>query len=134
VLRSRRRGVLHRFREGEERRAQKPVLRGSPGSGSASRAAAGALRLGRTVSAALTEQRVIEPTDARLVGIVGALLLTLAIVAVIWPVVLALPLILICAWMGIALLARARTLRRMRRSRGLPVTRVTRVDRDSAPP
>jgi len=134
VLRSRRRGVLHRFREGEERRAQNPVLRGSPGSGSASRAAAGALRLGRTVSAALTEQRVIEPTDARLVGIVGALLLTLAIVAVIWPVVLALPLILICAWMGIALLARARTLRRMRRSRGLPVTRVTRVDRDSAPP
>jgi cardiolipin synthase len=39
--------------------------------GSASRAAAGALRLGRTVGAALTEQRVLAPTEARLIGSSG---------------------------------------------------------------
>jgi cardiolipin synthase len=127
VLRPKRRGLSPR--SGNEGR--RSPGRAGTGTGSASRAAAGALRLGRTVGAALSDQRVIEPTEARLVGIVGALLLVLAATAVFWPILLALPLILVCAWTGIALLARARNLWHMRRSKGLPATRVTRMDQDS---
>jgi cardiolipin synthase len=96
--------------------------------GSASRAAAGALRLGRTVGAALTEQRVLAPTEARLVAIFGALLLVIAVAAVLWPLVLAIPLAGILLWMSIALLIKAHSLRTARRSRGLPSTRVGRAE------
>jgi len=132
VLRPKRRGTGSSDRAGRHGR----TIGGRVGTstGSASRAAAGALRLGRTVGAALSDQRVIEPTEARLVGFVGALFLMAAAAAAIWPFLLALPLILICGWIGIALLARARALRRARRSKGLPATRLTRMDRDSITP
>jgi cardiolipin synthase len=96
--------------------------------GSASRAAAGALRLGRTVGAALTEQRVLAPTEARFVALVGALLLVIAVAAVLWPLVVAIPLAAIFLWMAIALLIKAHSLRTARRSRGLPATRVGRAE------
>jgi cardiolipin synthase len=100
--------------------------------GSASRAAAGALRLGRAVGAVLSEQRVLEPTEARPVAVVGLLSLAVGIVAVLWPLVVAIPLAVVLIWIAIALLARAQALRRLRRSRGLPRTRVTR--RTDTPP
>ena len=96
--------------------------------GSASRAAAGALRLGRTVGAALTEQRVLAPTEARLVAIVGVLLLSIAAAAVLWPLVVAIPIAAIFVWMSIALLIKAHSLRASRRSQGLPSTRVGRAE------
>jgi cardiolipin synthase len=95
--------------------------------GSASRAAAGALRLGRTVSAALTEQRVLEPTEARLLVLVGAALLGIAALALLWPLIFAVPLSIILVWSGLALLARAYTLRRMRRARGQPTMKLVRT-------
>jgi cardiolipin synthase len=95
--------------------------------GSASRAAAGALRLGRTVSAALTEQRVLEPTEARLLVLVSAVLLGIAAIALLWPLIIAVPLSVILVWSALALLARAHTLRRTRRARGQPTMKLVRT-------
>jgi cardiolipin synthase len=139
VLQPRRRGIiLHSIgggKTGERRRWQRHTLGLSgSGRGSASRAAAGALRLSRTVGAALSEQRVLEPTEARVIGIVGVLWIVLAIAAAVWPLLASIPLIFISVWIGIALLARARALRRMRRSRGLPPTRVAPLDRQQGEP
>lgn len=101
--------------------------------GSAGRAAAGALRLGRTVGAALSDQRVLEPAEARLVAIVGILALGLAVIALLWPLVVAIPLSILLAWIALALLMRAHRLRQMRRSRGLPTTRLARRFGDRPP-
>jgi len=92
--------------------------------GSASRAAAGALRIGRTVTAALSEQRVLARTDARLVGSSGIVMLVIAVLGVLWPLAVIVPLAIVLVWVGLVLLIRAFTLRRERRSQGLPATRV----------
>jgi cardiolipin synthase len=92
--------------------------------GSASRAAAGALRIGRTVTAALSEQRVLARTDARLVGIAGVVLLAIAALGIVWPLALVVPLAIVLIWIGLVLVVRASALRRQRRSQGLPPTRV----------
>jgi len=92
--------------------------------GSASRAAAGALRIGRTVTAALSEQRVLARTDARLVGSSGIVMLAIAVLGVLWPLAVIVPLAIVLVWVGLVLLVRAFTLRRERRSQGLPATRV----------
>lgn len=102
-------------------------LRHMAGSGSASRAAAGALRIGRTVGAALGRERVLEPSEARLLGVSGLIVLGIALVGAIWPLVLALPLLVLLLWIAAALLAKARAMRRERRERGLPATRVGRA-------
>jgi cardiolipin synthase len=92
--------------------------------GSASRAAAGALRLGRAVGAALTEQRVLAQTEARFVAIVGVALVAIAVIGIIWPLVIAIPLAIVLLWISISLFNRAHALRRQRKSRGLPPMRV----------
>jgi cardiolipin synthase A/B len=125
VLQPRRR----RIEEGRRESPSRPRLQGlgvgmGGAAGSASRATAGALRLGRTVGAALTEQRVMEPNEARIVAIVGVLLLGIVIAAVLWPFVVAIPVAVVGGWLSIALLARAHSLRRERRARSLPRTRV----------
>jgi cardiolipin synthase len=114
---------------GRRRAAQwRRELGRSASTGSASRAAAGALRLGRTVGAALTDQRVLESSEARSVAIVGIAMLGLALVSVLWPPLLAIPLAVLFAWIAVTLLARAEELRRSRRSRGLPVTHLSRSE------
>ena len=95
--------------------------------GSASRAAAGALRLGRAVGAALTEQRVLAHTEARVVAIVGLAIATIAAIGVLWPYVIAIPVAIVLLWMAISLLIRAHALRMERKSQGLPPTRVGRA-------
>ena len=75
--------------------------------GSAGRAAAGAVRLGNTVSAAVTNRRVLAPPDAGVISFAGIILLALAAVALSWPRVLALPLAVLLAWLVAALLLRA---------------------------
>lgn len=104
-------------------------LRGVSGSGrgSASRAAAGALRIGRAVGAALTEQRVLANTEARVLGLMGVVLLALGVCIAIWPLVGAVPLAVILVWMAVSLLIRARALRKARRTQGLPPTRLGRA-------
>jgi cardiolipin synthase len=93
------------------RRAPRPQ---APGAGSAGRAAAGALRIGNTVSAAVAGHRVLAPADARILAVAGLALLIVAVVAAVWPRVLAWPFVLLLVWLGGALLARAARLWRGR--------------------
>lgn len=83
------------------------------GSGSAARAAAGALRLGHTVGAAITNRRILGRTEAGTMAWVGAALIGLTMVGILWPIVLAVPIVLLSGWIGIALLARAYELKRV---------------------
>lgn len=89
--------------------AAAPVLRPRRmrGAGSAGRAAAGAIRLGNTVTAAVTDHRVLAPTESGVVAAAGAVLLLAAAVFVLWPLVLAIPVAALTAWLGGALALRA---------------------------
>jgi cardiolipin synthase len=81
------------------------------GAGSASRAAASALRLGNTVSAALTNRRTLGPAEAGVMAKMGLALLVLAVLGVIWPEFVAVPVGVISGWIGLSLLVKARRLR-----------------------
>jgi cardiolipin synthase A/B len=83
-------------------------------SGSAGRAAAGALSVGAAVGAVFTNRRVLGPAEASLLAMVGAILLLVAVVGALWPPVLAWPLALFAAWIAVVVLLRARRLRRRR--------------------
>ncbi|MDX1649882.1 MAG: cardiolipin synthase B, partial [Myxococcota bacterium] len=83
--------------------------------GSASRAAAAAVTLGGRVGAALS-QRPLGASELRPLAVTGAVLLALAAVAFVWPRVLAVPLGLLAAWLGVGLLGRALALRRRARA------------------
>ncbi|HEY6455957.1 MAG TPA: phospholipase D-like domain-containing protein [Steroidobacteraceae bacterium] len=129
VLRRERRRLRRRQRR-EEAAARDPD--GAEGrSGGASRAAAGALRIGRTVGAALTEQRVLVTTEARIVAVVALIALVLALGVAIWPWLAAAPVALLLAWVSLVLFTRAAALRRERRRRGLPTARVARAPGES---
>jgi cardiolipin synthase len=94
--------------------ASKPGRRFSPnrlreriGGGSSSRAAAGAVQIGRTVSAAITNRRVLGPAEARILAAAGLTLLTAAVIAFLWPAVVSWPLAVIGAWVAVSTLIRA---------------------------
>jgi cardiolipin synthase len=76
------------------------------GSGSAGRAAAGAVRIGYAVGAAITGRRVLGQVEARLMLLIGTLFLLLAALAVWLPALLVYPALVLFAWLGIVLLAR----------------------------
>ena len=80
-------------------------------SGSAGRGVAGAIRLGNTVSAAVTQHRVLASSDSRAVALGGAILAIAAVVALLWPHVIALPFAVICIWFGGAMLWQSLRLR-----------------------
>lgn len=104
LLRERRRGA---------RRPATAVA--APGTvGRAGRAAAGALRIGNTVTSAVTNRRILGPPDAGVVAGAALALLGLAVAAVLWPVIVALPLAFLTGWLGLALLGRAARLWRAR--------------------
>jgi cardiolipin synthase len=84
--------------------------------GSASRAAAGAIRVGSTIGAAITNRRVLEPIEARLATMGGAVACALAILSAVFPRALAYPFAGLAAWAGLALLHRGYRLYRPRRS------------------
>jgi len=99
-------------------------LRAAPGaaprrrralSGSARRAAAGALSVGAAVGAAFTNRRVLGPAEANVLARVAVVLFVLVAVAIVWPRVLAFPIALVAAWLGVVMLLKARRLRRARR-------------------
>jgi cardiolipin synthase len=87
-------------------------LRERIGTGSSSRAAAGVVQIGRTVGAAITNRRALEPAEARIMGGSGLMLLALSIVAFVWPGAIAIPLAVIGVWMAISLFIRALRLHR----------------------
>jgi cardiolipin synthase A/B len=86
-------------------------------SGSAGRAAAGAVSVGAAVSAALMRRRPLGPAEADLLGVVGAIAIALAVIAVLWPPALAYPIAAIAVWVGMVVLMRALRLWRQRRGR-----------------
>lgn len=85
----------------------RPRLHRRSRSGSAGRAAAGALRIGNTVSAAITNRRILGPAEAGLMAGVGAALLAFAALALTWPLLVALPFAVLGMWIAIAFLVKA---------------------------
>jgi cardiolipin synthase A/B len=97
-------------------RAPRPTVK-SPSRGRrgrAARAAAGAVRFGNVVGAALTSRRVFDPLEARLLVSAAIGLLTLAGLAVLFPAALAYPIAALMAWGAVGLLFRSLRLRRNR--------------------
>jgi cardiolipin synthase A/B len=88
-----------------------PHRRRAPAGGSTARAAAGALRIGNTVGAAIADRRVLGPAEAGIMTGVALAFLVLAAIGVLWPLAIALPLALLAFWSAISLLVRARELR-----------------------
>ena len=82
--------------------------------GSTSRAAAGALRLGNTMGAAITNRRVLGPAEANTMAWLGVALLVFAAVSVLWPLVVAIPLAALAVWIAVSSFTRARELRAAR--------------------
>lgn len=102
------------------RRRAQPVApmprHGLRGHGSVSRSAVGAMRMATTLGAALGNTRLLSDSETRqLLG--GALLLLgVALVVALWPRVLAWPLAVLVAWIGISLVARWVRMRQHRRT------------------
>ncbi|MES1258352.1 MAG: phospholipase D-like domain-containing protein, partial [Acidobacteriota bacterium] len=98
---------------GQPRRARRTSRKGG-GSGSAGRAATGALRIGNAVGAAIANRRAFEPVEARILATVGGLVTVLAVLFVFFPALLVWPAIALCFWAAAALFFRAYKLRRKR--------------------
>jgi cardiolipin synthase len=82
------------------------------GGGSGGRAAAGAMRIGHAIGAAITDRRVLGPVEARLATLAGLLLIGLAVLFVFVPGVLIYPVVVLSGWGGLAMLYRALRLAR----------------------
>ena len=82
--------------------------------GSAGRVAAGAVSVGSALGAALTNRRRLGTAESGLLAKVSAIAIAFAIVAALWPRVIAWPLGVLAAWVGIAWLAKAHVLRLQR--------------------
>ncbi|OGA38849.1 MAG: cardiolipin synthase B [Betaproteobacteria bacterium RIFCSPLOWO2_12_FULL_62_13] len=109
-----------------------PRRRGRARGGSASRAAAGALRFGNTVGAAITNRRVLGPAEAGTMLGVAVALLAFAAVALLWPLVVGVPLALLAAWVAVSLLVRSRELRAAGRREAEEEKRAARQRTDGA--
>ena len=97
--------------EGAPEMEARPAVRRSM-SGSANRAAAGAVSVGSALGAALTNRRALGATEAGLLFVVSAIVIAIGVIAALWPRVLAWPLAVICAWLGVAWTAKAIALKR----------------------
>jgi cardiolipin synthase A/B len=98
---------------GTPRRARRQRQGGSGG-----RMVAGAARIGSTVTAAIANRRVLEPVEAHITLIAGALLFVLAALAVVFPRGFAYPFAAIAAWLAAALVYRGFMLYAASRRRG----------------
>jgi cardiolipin synthase len=70
--------------------------------------------IGSAVGAAVTGRRVLGPAEARIMGGAGVALAALALIGLVWPRVIAVPVALIAVWVALGLLLRARSLHRER--------------------
>jgi cardiolipin synthase len=75
--------------------------------GSSSGVAAGALRIGFALRDAVTQRRVMEASDWRLMGIAGVALCALSLLVLVFPRIVAYPAAMLGLWAGTALLWRA---------------------------
>jgi cardiolipin synthase len=85
-------------------------------SGSAGRAAAGAVSVGSALGAALTDRRILGPAEAGLLFLMAAFAGVIGIVGALWPRLLAWPVALLALWSGVAWAVKGISLRRGRRS------------------
>ena len=74
--------------------------------GSASRAASGAVLIGNMVRAAMTSQRMLGPVESGMPTIAGIAMLAMALVGMLWPLVVVIPLAAICVWIALTMLVR----------------------------
>lgn len=82
-------------------------------SGSTGRVAAGAISVSNTIGAAITNRRILGPAEAKIMVLASVVLLALATVAIVWPLVLIIPLTLFAVWLAMALLIKAFRLHRV---------------------
>jgi cardiolipin synthase len=80
--------------------------------GSAGRLTAGAIRVGNTVGAAITSRLVLGAAEAKIMLFGGAVLLSLAVLALVQPLLMVVPFSMIAGWIGVSLLMKAHHLRR----------------------
>jgi cardiolipin synthase len=66
----------------------------------------GAARIGSTVSAAITNRRVLEAVEAHIALLAGAILAVLAALTWYYPKSIAYPVAVLAAWFAVALLLR----------------------------
>jgi cardiolipin synthase len=85
------------------------------GGSSGGRVAAGAVRVGNTVAAAITNKRVLEPVEANIALVGGCVVAVLSMLAFTFPRGIAYPLGVVGAWLAIALVYRGVVLYRNRR-------------------
>lgn len=107
----------HRIPRERIPREPRPDSGMAPAGGSAGRAAAGLLRIGNTVGAAISNHRTLEPVEARIMIVAAAALLAAAVLIALFPRLLAYPLAAVALWVGAALLYRGLSLRRRAKSR-----------------
>ena len=88
----------------------RPARRGSPG-----RLTAGAVGLGSAVGAAITNRRALGPAESKVMAAGGVILVALATIAILWPLLLTVPIALAALWVALTLLLRAWRLRRTAR-------------------
>jgi cardiolipin synthase A/B len=86
------------------------------GRGSASRAAAGAVRIGNAIGAAFTDHRVLAAVEVRLTILIGTLLCGLALLFWFFPQILIYPAIVLLLWFGLALLYKGFGIRTQRKT------------------
>jgi cardiolipin synthase len=101
----------HRVRRNESEVAPVRNVRRAR-SGSAGRAAAGALSVGSALGAALTDRRALGPAEGNLLLYMALAAIGGAVVAVLWPAVIGWPLAFFGAWAGLAWFAKAIALKR----------------------
>ncbi len=93
----------------------RPVGQIGSGTGSAGRAAAGAVRIGNVIGAAFTDRRALGPVEAQMMVTGALLLLGFACFFALYPRALAYPLVAGSIWVGVTLLMRAYKLHRQGR-------------------
>ena len=103
---------------GLRRRRPIVVARGMPQrkrkavGGRTTRAAAGVMRIGNAVGAAMTNRRKLGPAEAVIMLWSAAILVLFSVLAFIWPKAIAYPLVVISMWLAISLFVRGFKLRR----------------------
>jgi cardiolipin synthase len=90
-----------------QKRPRRPLRQMGSGGGSVGRVGAGAIRISRAVGAAITNQRVLGPAEAKIMLSVGLILLGLALAAVFWPRWVTVPFVLLSGWLAVTLLIRS---------------------------
>ena len=83
--------------------------------GSVSRVGAGALSIGSTVGAAITNHRLLGPAEARVMIVAGILGLAFTFAFILWPRWVTIPLALFSGWLAISFFIRAHKLHKKKR-------------------